>query len=542
MHLSQRRAANDVIRMLAALLVILATGLTCCAQTTLSPDARRDTELRPGVVSVRVFVTGIFHPPNMRRGVQCEAGVGGTGFLYRPDGYLITNGHVAQLARTNDEEALEEQRDVLFEQCVMDPLQQAIGRRLTEREAEAFASFIHVTGSVIVVVLSNNASYTGEIKAYSGPITSPGGKDVAIIKIDANNLPTVPLGDSDAVNVNDHVYTIGYPGAAKISKSSELVATSSDGIISAIKTKDYSGTPVLQTTANINHGNSGGPAFNAAGEVIGITTFGKQEAGYNFLVPISTAKEFIRTAGAEPARGNFDTVWHQSLDAYANQDWDSAHQLLGEVLEMMPNLPDAQRLQIQAAAGMRNESPFQVAKHKLGMPGLVILALIVVLIVGLLIWLMVRRSPQPAPVEVQKASVNIAEAPPVAVSAAVMGATRIDSPPRLGTSAAAEKTYGSLIVSGGPLTGNRFQVTKAGLTIGRDPSKNNVVLSDDSVSKEHAWVVPVDNGVAIIDRNSANGTYINSVDSPRINKVVLRHGDRVYLGKQNQTVFTYYSS
>ena len=78
--------------------------------------------------------------------------------------------------------------------------------------------------------------------------------------------------------------------------------------------------------------------------------------------------------------------------------------------------------------------------------------------------------------------------------------------------------------------------------IGRDPAKCTVVLSDDSVSKEHAWVVPLDNGVAIIDRNSANGTYVNSVDSPRINKVVLRHGDRVFLGRKNGTVFTYYSA
>ena len=328
------------------------------------------------------------------------------------------------------------------------------------------------------------------------------------------------------------------------------MATSSDGIISAVKSKDASSTPLLQTNANINHGNSGGPAFNAAGEVIGIATFGKEVPGYNFLVPISTAKEFIRQAGAEPMRGNFDKTWHEALDAYANQDWGTAHKLLSDVLEMMPNQPEAQKLQLQAAANERAETPMHHAEKMLGVPGLVGLVVVVVVLGGVLIWLLVRKPPQQqAPLPAYKASVQASGAAAGGgSSAANLGATKLvaaapasASRPALGA-APAEQSYGSLMVSGGPLTGNRFQVTKAGLTIGRDPAKCSVVLADDSISKEHAWIVPVENGVAVIDRNSSNGTYVNSTDSPRINKVVLRHGDRVYLGKTSQTVFTYYSS
>jgi pSer/pThr/pTyr-binding forkhead associated (FHA) protein len=106
----------------------------------------------------------------------------------------------------------------------------------------------------------------------------------------------------------------------------------------------------------------------------------------------------------------------------------------------------------------------------------------------------------------------------------------------------AQESFGTLHVGGGPLAGNRFPIPKAGLLIGRDPTRCTVVLADESISKEHAWVVPLDNGVAVIDRNSANGTFVNSTDSPRINKVVLRHGDRVFLGKNNGTVFTYYNA
>ena len=54
--------------------------------------------------------------------------------------------------------------------------------------------------------------------------------------------------------------------------------------------------------------------------------------------------------------------------------------------------------------------------------------------------------------------------------------------------------------------------------------------------------LPGKTGVVVIDRGSANGTFINSTDSPRVSKVGLQNGDRVYIGKQGAAVLTYYSS
>jgi pSer/pThr/pTyr-binding forkhead associated (FHA) protein len=99
--------------------------------------------------------------------------------------------------------------------------------------------------------------------------------------------------------------------------------------------------------------------------------------------------------------------------------------------------------------------------------------------------------------------------------------------------------FGTLHISAGPLSGQRFVIPKEGLVLGREPGRCAVVLPDDSISKDHAWVVPVDDGVVVIDRGSSNGTYVNSIDSPRISKVLLRSGDRIYLGRSSQTVLTY---
>jgi pSer/pThr/pTyr-binding forkhead associated (FHA) protein len=97
-------------------------------------------------------------------------------------------------------------------------------------------------------------------------------------------------------------------------------------------------------------------------------------------------------------------------------------------------------------------------------------------------------------------------------------------------------------VTAGSLSGQKFKITKAGILVGTDPSKCQICVTEDAISHEHAWIVPVDNRVVVIDRGSTNGTYINSVDSPRVSKVGLQNGDRVYLGKKGTVVLTYFSS
>jgi len=120
--------------------------------------------------------------------------------------------------------------------------------------------------------------------------------------------------------------------------------------------------------------------------------------------------------------------------------------------------------------------------------------------------------------------------------------TRLETPPAVAPPVAAERTFGSVQVTAGALSGKRFNITKAGLLIGKDPAKCQIVVTDDTVSHEHAWIVPLDNSVVVIDRGSTNGTYINSVESPRVSKVGLQNGDRVYLGKKGSVILTYFSS
>ncbi len=121
-----------------------------------------------------------------------------------------------------------------------------------------------------------------------------GGLDLAIIKIEGNNLPTAELGDSDEVEVGEIAIAIGNPLGLNFQRSL------TQGVISGLNrtiTDNSSGTTIenlIQTDASINPGNSGGPLLNSEGQVIGINTAKITSGeGLGFAIPINTAKPIV---------------------------------------------------------------------------------------------------------------------------------------------------------------------------------------------------------------------------------------------------------
>ena len=111
--------------------------------------------------------------------------------------------------------------------------------------------------------------------------------DIAVLKIDAGNLPTVKLGDSNAVRVGEWVMAIGSPYGFENTVTSGIVSATSRSL------PDGTYVPFIQTDAAVNPGNSGGPLFNMRGEVIGINSqIYSRSGGYqglSFAIPINVA-------------------------------------------------------------------------------------------------------------------------------------------------------------------------------------------------------------------------------------------------------------
>jgi tetratricopeptide (TPR) repeat protein len=131
----------------------------------------------------------------------------------------------------------------------------------------------------------------GAFYNVAGVLAQNADNDIAILKLDATDLPSLPLGDSTKAEVGQPIAVIGSPLG--------LEGTLSEGIISAIREEDDKRT--LQISAPISPGSSGSPVLNASGEVIGVATaFLTNGQALNLAVPIEVAKSLLLRLSAKP--------------------------------------------------------------------------------------------------------------------------------------------------------------------------------------------------------------------------------------------------
>ncbi len=173
-------------------------------------------------------------------GMPVSGAVTGSGFLISEDGYILTNYHVVE---------------------------------------EANKGKLDVT-----VILHDGTQYTAQIVAFEAD------NDVAVLKIDAEGLKPAAIGDSDSLRVGDTVYAVGNPlGELEFSMTTGHVSAKDRTI-----TTDKSGETIamFQIDAPVNSGNSGGPVYNAEGQVVGIVTAKYADTGVEgigFAIPINDA-------------------------------------------------------------------------------------------------------------------------------------------------------------------------------------------------------------------------------------------------------------
>jgi serine protease Do len=168
--------------------------------------------------------------PRERRG-----GGQGSGVIVSPDGYVLTNNHVIDGAKT------------------------------------------------VTITLPDKREFKGRIVG-SDPKT-----DIAVIKIDGSNLPTIPWGDSSRLQVGEYVLAVGNPFGLNSTVTLGIVSALGRGRMGITQYEDF-----IQTDAAINPGNSGGPLVNTRGELVGLNTaIFSQSGGYQgvgFAVPTSMSR------------------------------------------------------------------------------------------------------------------------------------------------------------------------------------------------------------------------------------------------------------
>ncbi|NCN45560.1 MAG: hypothetical protein COU63_02445 [Candidatus Pacebacteria bacterium CG10_big_fil_rev_8_21_14_0_10_36_11] len=190
----------------------------------------------------------------------------------------------------------------------------------------------------------------------------PIGSDVALLRLNADKgytFPSLKISNASSMKEGEAILVLGYPGVVSGSDSGPLLdySTSSTkvtvtrGIISALK-KDSQGNTLVQTDATIGHGNSGGPAFNSAGEVIGIATYGMgDEVGsFNFLrdvadlIRLAETQKLTLTGSASETYQN----WETALGYYWQDRYTKALSYLNKVETSYPVHPTAKDVEAEA--------------------------------------------------------------------------------------------------------------------------------------------------------------------------------------------------
>src|SRR6267154_3320966 len=167
------------------------------------------------------------------------------------------------------------------------PMAQGSGFLVTKDGLIVTNYHVIAEGTSAVIKLPDGAFYV-----VDGVLGFDKGRDIAVIKAHGQNFRTLTLGNSDRVQVGEGVVAIGNPLS--------LDSTVSNGIVSGVRTIEEDGGKFLQVTAPISPGSSGGPLFNMAGEVVGITTLKfKGGENLNFAIPVNDAKLLLQKQSAK---------------------------------------------------------------------------------------------------------------------------------------------------------------------------------------------------------------------------------------------------
>ncbi len=241
-----------------SVLFVLLTGMTACSATPTasSTDFTEAAESSVnGVVSIKSYATAyevrpsdpmleFFFGRQPQRAVPREQQLGlGSGVILSSDGYLVTNNHVIDKARR------------------------------------------------LEVTLNDNRTFDAEVVGRD-PMT-----DLALLKIDADGLPVIPIGNSDDLRVGEWVLAVGNPFGFTSTVTAGIVSAKARSITSATGGRPITLDSFIQTDAAVNPGNSGGALVNTRGELVGINTaiysHTGSYAGYSFAIPSSIVTKVV---------------------------------------------------------------------------------------------------------------------------------------------------------------------------------------------------------------------------------------------------------
>ena len=320
-----------------------------------TPTERAAAEVRPAIVYVTekfsAYVadeTGTY----FNNGNPYELTATCTGFGVNPDGYVATAGHCLD---TYSPDGI---KGDFIAAAAKDVIAAVPGVTLQEAVEFGTANWTvegKAKGSAIDTQI---AVVTGSVQGGGKPQVLPARLvdirpftqgDVALLKVEATDLPSVELATDADVQVGTPLLSIGYPASADAVTDPSLEPSNKDGQVSAKKT--VGSVPVYETSAALTPGMSGGPTVDLEGRVLGINSFmpaGESQA-FNFVAPASGLTELLSRNGVRNELGPDDTAFRAALDAYYAGHYTDAIAGFDKLLQVAPQHAQAVQYRTLAA-------------------------------------------------------------------------------------------------------------------------------------------------------------------------------------------------
>lgn len=361
--------------------------------------------------------------------IKVDEYISGSGLVIHPDGYIATNAHVVSQETIKQMLASESAMAAFYENALF----------LSDEEAQSFlqSEGAEVFGKKILRTVIDNSRFDLKTEAFvlhprsekerpvdlvkeAFPATIESlnenfledDRDVALIKVDLERMPALPIASEGSLSVGSTAYIFGFPGTAELNSKSPTEATFTRGVVSAIKTAVGRDFPIYQTDAKVSQGSSGGPLFNDRGEVVGLVTFQTGELdrssgdNFAFALPANLIREEAEKIGLVLDRYEIFRAFASGIDAYEHRRCEEAFRYFrlaegaNEIFTLKKSIePYRERCQLIQANGQAIDTRWDILKDRaesINIPIATLLGMVILLFSvfgAALFWLMrqVRR-------------------------------------------------------------------------------------------------------------------------------------------------------
>ena len=479
---------------IVVLAMVICMALSLLPATALAANTAVN-EAKNGVVQVRVtYFNDLNQPMDL---------FSGTGFLVN-DNTVLTCNHVVTMSVTD-----------------MEVLAAEVGKTVPEFQSR----------------LKIRITVSRDVTVDAAVIKASEEMDFAILRLNESlrGKKSLAIRSSDTVQQTEHVYSIGYPDISSSSQSFNTYtsddATITEGVVNKNGAYFGSNTNYLQTSCNLDNGNSGGPMVDENGYVVGISAgyIGDDATEYYYAVAIDQVVEILTSLGIPFTSADAVVVEPPVVD---EPPVVTDPPVVDEPVQQDPQ-PSVALPPLDVPDGSDN-----VAKDDgPDLTMILIIAAVAVAVIVVIVVVVVAGGKKKKPAPVPPAPVPPVPPRPSFEAGSTTPIQGAGETTVLNGGSAGETTVLNQNVNGGMLirkrTGENVKVNAESFVIGREPRDVNYCISDNTaVSRVHAKLTVRGGTVYLTSMTDKNGTFVNNTKVLRNQEVALKNGDRITLANE----------